>query len=78
MKKLLLLLMFSFSLATITHAQDTKDKTKQTSTIPQKAHNAVSKHKKHNGVKAKHKHNDATYKTKYDKNNGEVKKKTDK
>ncbi|MEO6905907.1 MAG: hypothetical protein ABI148_06070 [Ginsengibacter sp.] len=78
MKKFLLLLMVSFSLATITHAQDTKDKTKQTSTIPQKAHNAVSKHKKHNGVKTKHKHNGVTHKVKYNKNTGEVKTKTDK
>lgn len=79
MKKFLLMLVLSFSMATITHAQDsTKSKIKETSTVPQKMHNAVSKHKKHSGVKTKHKHNDVTYKGKYNTNKGEVKKKTDK
>jgi hypothetical protein len=75
MKKFLLMLIFSFSLATITHAQDTKTKAKETSSVPQKVHNTVSKHKKHNGYKVKHKHNGVTHKAKYNKN-GEVKKKT--
>ena len=78
MKKLLFMLMFSFSLATVVHAQDSKDKTKQTSTVPQKAHNVVSKHKKHNGVKTKHKHHGVTHKAKVNDKTGEVKAKTDK
>ncbi len=78
MKKFLLLLVFSFTMATITRAQDTKDKVKQTSTVPQKVHNAVSKHKRHNGYKKKHKHNNVTHKVKFDKNNHKIKEKTDK
>ncbi len=66
MKKLLLLLMFTFSLGIVTHAQDDKDKAKKTSTVPQKVHNTFSKHKKHNGYKTKHKHNGVTKKHKVD------------
>jgi len=70
--------MFSFSLATIAHAQDSKDKTKATSTVPQKVHNAVSKDKKHNGYKTKHEHHGKTHKAKVNTKTGEVKAKTDK
>lgn len=56
MKKLLFILMFSFTLATIANAQDSKHKAKETSSVPEKAHNMVSKDKKHNGYKTKHKH----------------------
>ncbi|MEP7253244.1 MAG: hypothetical protein ABI683_12715 [Ginsengibacter sp.] len=76
MKKLLMLLVLTFSLAIATHAQDNKDKTKPTSTIPQKVHNTVSKHKKHKGYKTKHKHNGHTTKHKVDMKEGEVKDKS--
>ena len=57
MKKLLALLLIVFSVSTVTFAQDSKDKTKKTSTLPQKVHNTFSKHKEHNGHKSKHVHN---------------------
>ncbi len=80
MKKLLLLLMFTFSIGMITQAQDkdSKDKVRQTSTIPQKVHNTFSKHKKHSGYVVKHKHNGVTHKHKVDTKEGEVKDKTSK
>ncbi len=73
MKKFLLLLMFTFTLGIVTHAQDNKDKTKETSTIPQKVHNTFSKDKKHKGYKTKHKHDGVTKKHKVDLKEGEVK-----
>jgi len=76
MKKLLFLLMFAFTLGITVHAQDDKDKVKKTSTIPQKAHNVVSKHKKYKGYKTKHKHGSTTRKHKVDYKNDEVKNKT--
>ena len=78
MKRLLFLLMFTFTLGIVANAQDSKDKVKKTSTIPQKVHNTVSRHKKHNGYKTKHKHNGVTHKHKVDTKNGEMKIKTDK
>jgi hypothetical protein len=56
MKKLIFLLMLSFSIGIVAHAQDDKNKVKKTSTVPQKVHNTFSKHKKHKGYKVKHKH----------------------
>jgi len=73
MKKVLFLLMFSFAIAMVAHAQDDKDKVKKTSKPTQKMHNAVSKHKKHKGYKTKHKHLGQTSKHKVDMKEGEVK-----
>ncbi len=73
MKKLLFFLMLIFSIGTIAHAQDDKDKVKKTSTVPQKVHNTFSKHKKHKGYKVKHKDNGTTTKHKVDAREGEVK-----
>ncbi len=56
MKKFLLILVLAFSFSIASHAQDSKDKVKQTSTVPQKIHNTFSKHKEHDGYKTKHKH----------------------
>lgn len=78
MKKLLFLLMFTFGIGILAHAQDDKDKVKQTSTVPQKVHNTFSKHKKHKGYKVKHEHNGVTHKHKVDLKEGEVKDKTSK
>ena len=78
MKKLLFLLMLTFSIGIVAHAQDDKDKVKKTSTVPQKVHNTFSKHKKHNGYMVKHKHNGVTHKHKVDTKEGEVKDKTTK
>jgi CRISPR/Cas system CSM-associated protein Csm4 (group 5 of RAMP superfamily) len=80
MKKLLLLLMFTVGVGIATQAQDkdNKDKVKQTSTIPQKVHNTVSKHKQHNGYKVKHTHHGVTHKKKVNTQTGEVKEKTTK
>jgi hypothetical protein len=73
MKKLIIFLMLTFSVGTIAHAQDDKDKVKKTSTVPQKVHNTFSKHKKYKGHKVKHKHNGTTTKHKVDAKEGEVK-----
>ncbi|MEO5648623.1 MAG: hypothetical protein ABIR03_01720 [Ginsengibacter sp.] len=78
MKKLLLFLMLMLGAGIITHAQDNKDKVKQTSTIPQKVHNTFSKNKHHKGYKTKHKHNGVTKKHKVNHQTGEVKTKIDK
>lgn len=78
MKKLLLVLMFTFTLGIVTHAQDDKDKVKKTSTVPQKVHNTFSKHKKHKGYKTKHHHNGVTRKHKVDMKEGEIKDKVKK
>ena len=78
MKKLLFLLMLTFGIGIIAHAQDDKDKVKQTSTVPQKVHNTFSKHKKHSGYKTKHEHNGVMHKHKVDTKEGEVKDKTTK
>lgn len=75
MKKLLFLLVIMFTLNIATNAQD-KDKVKKTSTIPQKAHNTVSRHKHYKGYKIKHKHNGVTHKHKVNYKDGEVKNKT--
>lgn len=55
MKKLLLFVMLVTGMTYVASAQDDtkKVKVKKTSTVPQKVHNAVSKHKKYSGVKAK-------------------------
>ena len=76
MKKLLFMVMFALTVGTAVHSQDDKDKVKKTSTIPQKAHNAVSKHNKYKGYKVKHKHNRITKKHKVDYKDGAVKNKT--
>ena len=78
MKKVLFLLMLSFTLGIAVKAQDDKDKTKKTSTIPQKMHNAVSKHKHHNGYKTKSEHHGVKHKHKVNTQTHEVKDKTDK
>jgi uncharacterized membrane protein len=78
MKKILFLLMFAFAIGFSTNAQDDKNKTKKTSTIPQKVHNTVSKDKKYKGYKTKRKHNGVTKKRKVNLKDGEVKTKTDK
>ncbi len=77
MKKLLFLVMLTFSISLATKAQDDKDKVKKTSTPVQKVHNTVSSHKKYSGHKTKHKHNGVTRKHKVS-NNGDVKTKVDK
>ncbi len=74
MKKLLFILAVLFTINTTVNAQD-KDKVKKTSTLPQKAHNTISKHKKYKGYKVKHKHHGVTHKHKVDYKNGEVKNK---
>ncbi|MEO6455889.1 MAG: hypothetical protein ABIN97_17540 [Ginsengibacter sp.] len=77
MKKLLFLLMLAFTISIAATAQDSKDKVKATSTVPQKVHNTFSKHKHHKGYKTKHEHNGRTTKHKVDVKKGEVKTKTD-
>jgi hypothetical protein len=72
MKKLFFIIMLTFSIGVVAHAQD-KDKVKTTSTVPQKVHNTFSKHKKHKGYKVKHRHHGATHKHKVDMKEGEVK-----
>ncbi|MEO8860073.1 MAG: hypothetical protein ABI358_01510 [Ginsengibacter sp.] len=78
MKKLLFLVMLTFSIGIVAHAQDDKDKVKKTSTVPQKVHNTFSKHKKHNGYRTKHKHNGVTHKHIVNTKEGEVRDKTKK
>lgn len=78
MKKLLFLIVLTFSIGVAVKAQDDKDKVKQTSTIPQKMHNAVSKHKRHSGWKSKSKHNGVTHKHTENTKTGEVEDKTSK
>lgn len=78
MKKLLLLVLLTFTIGIATNAQDDKDKFKKTSTPVQKVHNTFSKHKKHKGYKVKHKHGHVTRKHKVDYKDGDVKNKTDK
>lgn len=78
MKKLLFLLMLTFTIAIATKAQDDKDKVKATSTLPQKVHNTFSKHKHYKGYKSKHEHNGRTKKHKVDLKHGVVKTKTEK
>ena len=77
MKKLLFVLLLTFTIGLSTKAQDSKDKVKATSTVPQKVHNTFSKHKHHKGYKAKHEHNGRTTKHKVDVKNGETKTKKD-
>ncbi len=72
MKKLLFLLMLSFTIGFAAKAQD-KDKVKKTSTPVQKVHNTVSRHKKYKGYKVKHRHHGHTRKHKVDMKDGEVK-----
>lgn len=57
MKKIFMGMTLLFAAASLTASaqDDTKTKSKPTSTVPQKVHNAVSKHKKHKGHKVKHK-----------------------
>ncbi len=66
--------MIAFCINLTAGAQD-KDKIKKTSTIPQKAHNTVSRHKHYKGYKIKHKHNGVTRKHKVDYKHGVVKNK---
>jgi hypothetical protein len=74
MKKLLFLVMLTFSIGIAVKAQDDKDKIKKTSTPMQKAHNTVSKHKKYNGYKVKHEHHGVKHKMEVKK--GETESKT--
>jgi len=78
MKKLLFLVMLTFSIGIVTHAQDNKDKVRKTSTVPQKVHNTFSKHKKHSGYRTKQKHNGVTHKHIVNTKEGEVRDKTKK
>jgi hypothetical protein len=78
MKKLLFLFMLTFTIGVATNAQDSKDKVKATSTVPQTVHNTFSKHKHHKGYKTKHEHNGRTTKHKVDVKNGVEKTKTEK
>ena len=78
MKKLLFLVMLTFTIGFVAKAQDDKDKIKKTSTPIQKVHNTVSRHKKYKGYKVKHEHDGMTSKHKVDMKHGEVKEKTDK
>ena len=57
MKKLLFLLMLTFSVGLVASAQvkDEKVKVKKTSTVGQKVHNTFSKHKHYKGHKIKQK-----------------------
>lgn len=73
MKKLLFLVMFTFTIGMAVKAQDDKDKIKKTSTPAQKVHNTVSHHKRYKGYKVKHHHNGHTSKHKVDMKEGEVK-----
>lgn len=77
MKKLLLLLMITFTIGVAAKAQDDKDKVKKTATPIQTVHNAVSKHKKYKGYKTKHEHNGHTTKHKVDTKEGIIKDKKD-
>ncbi|MDB5120327.1 MAG: hypothetical protein JWN56_1545 [Sphingobacteriales bacterium] len=76
MKKLIFLLVFVFTMSNLVNAQDSKDKVKPTSTIPQKVHNTVSKNKKHNGYKTKKEHGGIIKKRKVNTQTGKVIKKT--
>ncbi len=78
MKKLLFLVMLTFTIGIAAKAQDDKDKVKKTSTPMQKVHNTVSRHKKYSGYKTKHEHNGRTSKHKVNVKDAEVKDKTDK
>jgi hypothetical protein len=78
MKKLFFLLTLFFSISITTHAQDSKDKVKKTSTPTQKVHNTFSKHKHYKGYKVKHEHNGVDKKQKVDLKDGDVKSKTKK
>lgn len=78
MKKLLFLVMLTFSIGMATHAQDNKEKVKKTSTVPQKVHNTFSKHKKHSGYRTKQKHNGVKHKHIVNTKEGEVRDKTKK
>lgn len=78
MKKLLFLLMLTFSIGIAAQAQEGKDKIKKTSTAGQKVHNTLSKHKHYKGYKVKHKHHGVTKKHKVDNKHHEVKDKTTK
>ena len=73
MKKLLFLLMLTFSIGIVAKAQDDKDKMKKTSTPIQKVHNTVSRHKKYSGYKVKHRRHGHTAKHKVDMKDDEVK-----
>lgn len=76
MKKLIVLLAFVFSISALVNAQDSKDKVKPTSSIPQKVHNVVSKHKRYNGYKVKREHGGIIRKRKVNTQTGKVIKKT--
>ncbi len=70
--------MLTLMIGAATKAQDSKDKVKATSTVPQKVHNTFSKHKKHKGYKTKHVHNGVKRKHKVDLKEGEEKNKVKK
>lgn len=76
MKKILFMLMLTLSIGMVTRAQDDKTKVKKTSTLPQKAHNVVSKNNKYKGYKTKKKHNGHVRKRKVDLKHDEVKTKS--
>jgi hypothetical protein len=78
MKKLLFLLLFTFSIGIAVKAQDDKDKIKNTSTPVQKVHNTVSHHKKYKGYKVKHHHHHKTSKHKVEYKDGDEKTKKEK
>ncbi|MBA2250551.1 MAG: hypothetical protein H0W12_10235 [Chitinophagaceae bacterium] len=72
MKKLLFLLVLTFTIGIAANAQD-KDKVKATSTAGQKIHNTVSRHKHYKGYKTKHMHGGKMHKHKVDMKEGEMK-----
>jgi hypothetical protein len=78
MKKLLFLIMLTFTIGIAAKAQDDKDKVKKTSTPIQTVHNTFSRHKKYKGYKVIHQHHGVTRKHKVDYKHGNVKNKTDK
>ena len=65
--------MLSLSIGIAANAQDSKDKVKPTSTVPQKVHNTFSKHKKHKGYKTKHTQNGTIAKKKVNAEKGKEK-----
>ena len=64
MKKIVLFIMLAIGFCTMGLAQ-TEVKVKPTSSVPQKVHNAFSKHKHHNGYKSKVKHGHHKHKHKH-------------
>ena len=58
MKKIIAVAIMALAIGSTSFAQQVvvkkEDKTKKTTTVPQKVHNLFSKHKKYSGTKTKH------------------------